>query len=170
MASNFPTTVVPVASMPNNFHHLTYCQYTFVATENRLNSNENQLVVAPRLCRVRTRDNIMGIYAIADPIDSDMLASNISVNSLVERLNEVTFDDDSYKERIENVMRDISFEIENRLLQLTFDHAEEKVISTTSSVERAEKVLPALDEARSGAFLCATAVTQSSIFLSFVGS
>lgn len=158
-----------MVSTPNNLLSFNGCPYAFVATEGEVDPSGSQLEIAPRVCRVRTRDNIVGIYAIADPIESNMLASNVSVNSLIEKLSEVSLADDLYRERIETVMQNISFEIENRLLQLTFDQAEKKVAGT-SSVDRPEKVLPALDEARSGAFLCAAAVTQSSIFLSFVGT
>jgi hypothetical protein len=53
---------------------------------------------------------------------------------------------------------------------MTFDHAEEKITSTPSSVSAAEKLLPSLDEAESGAFLFAATVTQSNVYIAYVGS
>jgi hypothetical protein len=52
---------------------------------------------------------------------------------------------------------------------MTFDHAEEKMISAPSSVSAAEKLLPSLDEAESGAFLFAATVTQSNVYIAYVG-
>lgn len=167
-------SVVPV--MPNSLLTLIPCPYTSVATKARQSSTENrndpsgyQTATAPRVCRLRTRDNIVGIYGMADPIGKAMLASNVAINLLVEQLSEISLTDESYKDQIENVMQKISYEIENRLLQLTFDRAEDKVVSPSSSVDAAEKILPSLEEAESGAFLCATAVTQGHVYLAFVG-
>jgi hypothetical protein len=99
-----------------------------------------------------------------------MLASDICVNMLVEQLSDVSFDNESYKEKINGIMQKITYEIENRLLQMTFDHAEDKITSAPSSVSAAEKLLPSLDEAESGAFLFAATVTQSNVYIAYVGS
>ncbi|UJR25126.1 hypothetical protein I4U23_006485 [Adineta vaga] len=112
----------------------------------------------------------MAIYALVDPIDTNMLASDVSVNMLVEQLSEVSFEDDSYKEKINDIMQKIFYEIENRLLHMTFDHAEEKISTEPSSVSAAEKLLPSLDEAESGAFLFAATVTQSYVYIGYVGT
>lgn len=178
------SSVVPVSTSPsstaaanNQLTSFIPCQYTLVATkatQHLLNESNNvndiRRTVVPRVCRLRTRDNTMGIYAVADPIGNDMLASDVTINLLVEQLSTISFEDDSYKEKIDQTMQNMSYEIENRLLQMTFDHAEEKVISTTSSVSVAEKLLPALEEAESGAFLFAATVTQSNVYVTYVGS
>ena len=177
------SSVVPVSTSPsstaanNQLASFIPCQYTLVATkatQHLLNESNNvndiRRTVVPRVCRLRTRDNTMGIYAIADPIGNDMLASDVTINLLVEQLSTISFEDDSYKEKIDQTMQNMSYEIENRLLQMTFDHAEEKVISTTSSVSVAEKLLPALEEAESGAFLFAATVTQSNVYVTYVGA
>jgi hypothetical protein len=111
----------------------------------------------------------MAIYALVDPIDTNMLASDVCINMLVEQLSEISFVDDSYRERINGAMQKVSYEIENRLLQMTFDHAEEKIASAPSSVSAAEKILPSLDEAESGAFLFAATVTQSNVYIAYIG-
>jgi len=167
LSSNTPAT-------PSNLSNFIPCQHTFVATRTKQDhihddSNNSRRAAVPRVCRLRTRDNTMGIYALADPIDTNMLASDVCVNMLVEQLSEISFDDDSYKEKINDTMQQIFYEIENRLLQMTFDHAEEKMTSAPSSVSAAEKLLPSLDEAESGAFLFAATVTQSNVYIAYVG-
>jgi hypothetical protein len=169
-----PTPITPTT--PINLSNFIPCQYTFVATRTKQNrsyagttTNEPQRGIVPRVCRLRARDNTMGIYALVDPIDTNMLASDVSVNMLVEQLSEVSFDDDSYKEKIDAIMQQVFFQIENRLLQMTFDHVEKKVTSAPSSVSAAEKLLPSLEEAESGSFLFATVVTQSNVYIAYVG-
>ena len=165
-----------IPATPSNLSNFIPCQHTFVATRTKQDhihdgsDTENpRRATVPRVCRLRTRDNAMGIYALVDPIDTNMLASDVAVNMLVEQLSEVSFDDDSYKEKINANMQKIFYEIENRLLQMTFDHAEEKMTSAPSSVSAAEKLLPSLDEAESGAFLFAATVTQSNVYIAYVG-
>lgn len=158
---------------PSNLSNFIPCQYTFVATrtkqERTQDDSNSRRATVPRVCRLRIRDNTMAIYALVDPIDTNMLAADVSVNMLVEQLSEISFHDDSYKEKINDTMYKIFYEIENRLLQMTFDHAEEKLISAPSSVSAAEKLLPSLDEAESGAFLFAATVTQSNVYVAYVG-
>ena len=158
---------------PSNLSNFIPCQHTFVATRIKQDhtdeDNNPHRATVPRVCRLRTRDNTMAIYALVDPIDTNMLASDVCVNMLVEQLSEISFDDDSYKEKINDTMQNIFYEIENRLLQMTFDHAEEKITSAPSSVSAAEKLLPSLDEAESGAFLFAATVTQSNVYIAYVG-
>ena len=165
-----------VAATSSNLSNFVPCPHTFVATkskQDRIHDDSNtenpRRATVPRVCRLRTRDNAMAIYALVDPIDTNMLASDVCVNMLVEQLSEISFDDDSYKEKINGNMQKISYEIENRLLQMTFDHAEEKITSAPSSVSAAEKLLPSLDEAESGAFLFAATVTQSNVYIAYVG-
>ncbi|CAF1222565.1 unnamed protein product [Adineta steineri] len=176
-AAATPTNIRTTSSNLSNF---IPCQHTFVATRTKQDpsssNNENtvenssQRATVPRVCRLRTNDNAMAIYALVDPIGTSMLASDVCVNMLVEQLSKVSFDDDTYKEKINDIMQNVSYEIENRLLQMTFDHAEEKITSAPSSVSAAEKLLPSLDEAESGAFLFATTVTQSYMYLAYVGT
>ncbi|CAF1146076.1 unnamed protein product [Adineta steineri] len=177
-AAATPTNIRTTSSNLSNF---IPCQHTFVATRTKQDpssssNNENtvenssQRATVPRVCRLRTNDNAMAIYALVDPIGTSMLASDVCVNMLVEQLSKVSFDDDTYKEKINDIMQTVSYEIENRLLQMTFDHAEEKITSAPSSVSAAEKLLPSLDEAESGAFLFATTVTQSYMYLAYVGT
>ena len=52
---------------------------------------------------------------------------------------------------------------------MTFDQAEEKISTTPSSGSEPEKLLPSLDEAESGAFLFAATVTQSYVYIGYVG-
>lgn len=166
-----------VATSPSNLSNFGPCPHTFVATKAKQEHipdgsdlDNIRRATVPRVCRLRTRDNTMAIYALVDPIDTNMLASDVSVNMLVEQLSEISFDNDSYKEKINYTMQNISYEIENRLLQMTFDHAKEKITTTKSSVSAAEKLLPSLDEAESGAFLFAATVTQSNVYVAYVGS
>jgi hypothetical protein len=98
-----------------------------------------------------------------------MIASDVCVNMLVEQLSDISFDDDSYTEKINVNMQNISYAIETRLLQMTFDHAEKKMKSEPSSKNAAEKLLPTLDEAESGAFLFAATVTKSNVYIAYVG-
>jgi hypothetical protein len=168
-SSNIPAT-------SSNLSNFIPCQHTFVATRtkqdrihNVIDSENPRRAIIPRVCRLRTRDNAMAIYALVDPIDTNMIASDVCVNMLVEQLSEISFDDDSYKEKINANMEKIFYEIENRLLQMTFDHAEEKMATTPSNVKAAEKLLPLLDEAESGAFLFAATVTQSNVYIAYVG-
>lgn len=165
-----------VATSPSNLSNFVPCPHTFVATKAKQshiltgnNLDIPQRATVPRVCRLRTRDNAMAIYALVDPIDTNMLASDVCVNMLVEQLGAISFDDDSYKEQISGNMQKISYEIENRLLQMTFDHAEDEIKKEPSSVSAAEKLLPKLDEAESGAFLFATTVTQSNVYIAYVG-
>ena len=175
------TTTAPVASnvtnTSRNLLNFGPCPHTFVATKVKHiqtpddDSTDNpRRATVPRVCRLRTRDNTMAIYSLVDPISSSMLAADVSVNMLVEQLSEVSFDNDSYKDKINSIMQKITYEIENRLLQMTFDHAQDKMISASSSVSAAEKLLPSLDEAESGAFLFAATVTQSNVYVAYVGS
>ena len=173
------TSPVPsnVTNTSRNLLNFGPCPHTFVATKVKQvqtpddNNTENpRRATVPRVCRLRTRDNAMAVYALADPISSSMLASDVSINMLIEQLSEVSFDNDSYKEQINSIMQNIPYEIENRLLQMTFDHAQEKMISASSSVSAAEKLLPLLDEAESGAFLFAATVTQSNVYIAYVGA
>ena len=164
-------------AMSNHLSNFIPCQYTLVATKAEHGSSNDDDALehtrrapVPRVCRLRSRDNTMAIYAIADPIGPNMLAADVCANMLVEYLSKISFDDESYREEIEGVMQKISFEIENRLLQMTFDHAEEKVTSDPSSLDDTDKLLPSLEEAESGAFLCATAVTQSYVYIAYVGT
>jgi hypothetical protein len=166
-----------VTTTSRNLLNFGPCPHTFVATKAKQNRSfddnnaENpRRATVPRVCRLRTRDNAMAVYALVDPMNTNMLASDVSVNMLVEQLSEISFDNDSYKDKINGIMQKISYEIENRLLQMTFDHAEEKITSTPSSVSAAEKLLPSLDEAESGAFLFAATVTQSNVYIAYVGS
>ena len=174
--STSPSSSGAAAAVNNQLASFFPCQYTLVATKARSlinetgTGNEIRRSVVPRVCRLRTRENTMGIYAIADPIGNNMLAADVSINLLVEQLSTISFEDDSYKEKIDSIMQAMSYEIENRLLQMAFDHAEEKVISSTSSVSTAEKLLPALEEAESGAFLFAATVTQATVYVTYVGS
>lgn len=161
-------------SVPSNLPKFGPCQHTFVASRTKQGAvtttdKSSQHAIVPRVCRLRTSDNTMAIYALVDPIDTKMLASDVAVNMLVEQLSEVSFDDESYKEKISDTMQKIFYEIENRLLQMTFDHAEQKISTAPSSVSEAEKLLPSLDEADSGAFLFATTVTQSYVYIGYVG-
>jgi len=165
-----------VSTTSSNLSNFVPCQHTFVATKAKqgriddgTDSDNPQRATVPRICRLRTRDNAMAIYALVDPIDTNMLASDVCVNMLVQKLSEISFDDDSYKEKINGNMQKISYEIENRLLQMTFDHAEDKIASAPSSVSAAEKLLPSLDEAESGSFLFAATVTQSNVYIAYVG-
>lgn len=160
----------------SNLSNFIPCPHTFVATKVRQNrthdgsfSDNRQRTVVPRVCRLRRNDNTMGVYAVVDPIDTNMIASDVCVNMLVEQLSQVSFDDDSYKKKINDGMQQIFYETENRLLQMAFDRAEEKAISGSSSDGTAEKCLPSLDEAQSGAFLFATTVTQSKVYIAYVG-
>jgi len=166
-----------VTTTSRNLSNFGPCPYTFVATKAKQdrtydnNDAENpRRATVPRVCRLRTRDNAMAVYALVDPINTNMLASDICVNMLVEQLSDVSFDNESYKEKINGIMQKITYEIENRLLQMTFDHAEDKITSAPSSVSAAEKLLPSLDEAESGAFLFAATVTQSNVYIAYVGS
>lgn len=174
------TAAVPsssnVTTTSRNLLNFGPCPHTFVATKTKqevipdgTDSENPQRPTVPRVCRLRTRDNTMAVYALVDPIGSNMLASDVSVNMLVEQLSDISFDDDSYKEKINTNMQNITYEIENRLLQMTFDHVEEKLISTSSSVSVAEKLLPKLEESESGAFIFAATVTQSYVYLAYVG-
>jgi hypothetical protein len=171
--ASLPSNVTTTSSNLSNF---VPCPHTFVATkakQDRIHDDSNldntRRATVPRVCRLRTRDNAMAIYALVDPIDTNMLASDVCVNMLVEQLSEISFVDDSYREKINDNMQKISYEIENRLLQMTFDHAEEKIASAPSSVSAAEKLLPSLDEAESGAFLFAATVTQSNVYIAYIG-
>ncbi|CAF1166188.1 unnamed protein product [Adineta ricciae] len=170
MASALPSSDTPVHS--SNLANFNPCQHTFVATRTKQEHHDqnSQREIVPRVCRLRTRDNSMAIYALVDPIDTNRLASDVSVNLLVEQLSEVSFDDESYKEKINDIMQKIFYEIENRLLQMTFDQAEEKISTTPSSGSEPEKLLPSLDEAESGAFLFAATVTQSYVYIGYVGT
>ena len=166
-----------VATTSRNLPNFGPCPHTFVATKSKqdgIHDNNNaenpQRATVPRVCRLRTRDNTMAVYALIDPISTNMLASDVCVNMLVEQLSEVSFDNESYKENINGIMQKITYEIENRLLQMTFDHAEDKISSAPSSVSAAEKLLPSMDEAESGAFLFAATVTQSNVYIAYVGS
>ena len=165
-----------VTTTSRNLLNFGPCPHTFVATKTKQETipdgtdpEKPQRATVPRVCRLRTRDNTMAIYALVDPIGSNMLASDVSVNMLVEQLSEVSFEDDSYKEKINTNMQNISYEIENRLLQMTFDHVEDQLTSGPSSVSAAEKLLPKLEESESGAFLFAATVTQSYVYISYVG-
>ena len=165
-----------VQTTSGNLSNFIPCQHTFVATKAKqdrthddISSDDLRRATVPRVCRLRTRDNAMAIYALVDPIDTNMLASDVCINILVEQLSEISFDDDSYREKITASMPKIFYEIENRLLQMTFDHAEDKVSLAPSSVSAAEKLLPSLDEAESGAFLFAATVTQSNVYIAYVG-
>jgi hypothetical protein len=164
-------------AMPNHLSNFVPCQYTLVATKAEHGSSndvdaltDTRRATVPRVCRLRSRDNTMAIYAIADPIGPNMLAADVCANMLVEYLSEISFNNESYREEIEKVMQKISFEIDDRLLKMTFDHAEEKVTSEPSSLDDTDKLLPSLEEAESGAFLCATAVTQSYVYIAYVGT
>jgi hypothetical protein len=174
-AAAAPSSSSNVTTTPSNLLNFVPCPHTFVATKARQdhqdssNSDNPRRATVPRVCRLRTRDNAMAIYALVDPIDTNMLASDVCVNMLVEQLSEISFDDDTYREKINGTMQKISYEIENRLLQMTFDHAEEKIASAPSSVSAAEKLLPSLDEAESGSFLFAATVTQSTVYIAYVG-
>ncbi|CAF1215610.1 unnamed protein product [Rotaria magnacalcarata] len=173
----------------SNLSNFIPCPHTFVATKVRQNrthygsfTDNRQQTVVPRVCRLRRNDNTMGIYALVDPIDTNMIASDVCVNMLVEQLSQVSFDDDSYKKKISDGMQQIFYETENRLLQMVFDRAEEKAISGSSgdgTTEKClpssgdgttEKCLPSLDEAQSGAFLFAATVTQSKVYIAYVGT
>ena len=172
-AASLPSNITTTS---NNLSNFVPCPHTFVATKSQQNhtyennhSDTSRQVTVPRVCRLRTRDNAMAIYALISPIDTTMLASDVSANILVEQLSDICFEDDTYKEKINNNMQNIIYTIENRLLQMTFDHAEEKITLAPSSVGAAEKLLPSLDEAESGAFLFAATVTQSNVYITYVG-
>ena len=173
LAGSLPSNI---STTPNNLLNFVPCQHTFVATKYRQghadehsNSDTSDKKIVPRVCRLRTRDNAMAIYALVDPIDAKMLAADVSVNMLVEQLSDVLIEDESYQEKINTNMQNVIYSIENRLLQMTFDHAEEKVATTPSSVSAAEKLLPSLDEAEAGAFIFAATVTQSNVYVTYVG-
>lgn len=175
-----PPSSSNVTTTSRNISNFGPCLYTFVATKTKqenipdgTDSENPRRATVPRVCRLRTRDNAMAIYALADPTGTKMIASDVAINMLVEQLSDITFDDDSYREKISAIMQKITYEIENRLLQMTFDHVEEQVTEKTSKgiqSEKGEKLLLELDEAKSGAFLFAATVTQSNVYLSYVGS
>jgi hypothetical protein len=165
-----------VTTTSRNILNFGPCPYTFVATKAKQENTHDetdlenpQRSVVPRVCRLRTRDNAMAIYALADP----MIASDVSIDMLVEQLTDITFDDDSYREKINTIMQKITYEIENRLLQMTFDRVEEQITTKTANgitSEKGEKLLLELDTAKSGAFLFAATITQSNAYISYVGS
>ncbi|CAF1236940.1 unnamed protein product [Rotaria sordida] len=177
------TSVSPASSpssTPTNSSNLSSfipCPHTFVATRVKQNhtydgtfSDTHQRPIVPRVCRLRTNNNTMAIYALVDPMDTNMIASDVCVNMLVEQLSQISFEDESYKKKISDSMQQIFYETENRLLQMTFDHAEEKATLTPTIDATAEKCLPSLDEAQSGAFLFAATVTQSNVYVAYVGT
>ena len=184
MATNAAAAALPLSSnvttTSRNILNFGPCPYTFVATKTKqenipdgTDSENPRRAIVPRVCRLRTRDNAMAIYALVDPTGTKMVASDVSINMLVEQLSDISFDDDSYREKINVIMQKITYEIENRLLQMTFDHVEEQVTEKTSkgiASEKGEKLLMELDEAKSGAFLFAATVTQSNVYISYVGS
>ncbi|CAF2319938.1 unnamed protein product [Rotaria sp. Silwood2] len=174
-SSSSSSTNTPTNS--SNLSSFIPCQHTFVATRVKQNqtydesfSNNLQRSLVPRVCRLRTNNNSIAIYALVDPMDTNMIASDVCVNMLVEQLSQISFEDESYKKKISDSMQQIFYETENRLLQMTFDHAEEKATLTTSSDGTAEKCLPSLGEAQSGAFLFAATVTQSNVYIAYVGT
>lgn len=178
MATSTTAIASPVNTPANasNLSKFIPCQYTFVATREKQSRTHNdsfsedpQRPVIPRVCRLRRSDNAMAIYALVDPIDTSMIASDVCVNMLVEQLSQISFDDDSYKKKIADSLQKIFYESENRLLQMTFDRAEEKAMSGSLCDGNAEKCLPSLDEARSGTFLFAATVTQSKVYVAYVG-
>lgn len=171
-----PTSSLNTPTTPSNLSRFVPCSRTFLFTKAKQNHIHDgiffdtpQRPCVPRVCRLRTNDNAMAIYALVDPTDENMIASDVSVKMLVEQLSEISFENDSYKEKINTTMQQVFFEIENRLLQMTFDHAEEKATSATTTDITADKCLPSLDEAQSGAFLCAATVTHSWVYISYVG-
>ncbi|CAF3470866.1 unnamed protein product [Rotaria sp. Silwood1] len=173
-AASSPTST---PTNPNNLSSFVPCSHTFVATRVKQNhicdssySDNSQRRLVPRVCRLRTNDNSMAIYALVDPMDTNMIASDVCINMLVEQLSKVSFEDESYKKKISDNMQQIFYETENRLLQMTFDHAEEKATLTHSNDITAEKCLPSLGEAQSGAFLFAATVTQSYVYIAYVGT
>ncbi len=140
MATSAAATVISsssnITTTRSNLSNFIPCQHTFVATKSKRvripdgnNSDNPHRATVPRVCRLRTRDNAMAIYALVDPIDTNMIASDVCVNMLVEQLSDISFDDDSYTEKINVNIQNISYAIETRLLQMTFDHAEKKMKS-----------------------------------------
>ena len=173
--STSPTVPSLSSTYQGNLSNLILCPYTYVATRMRQDSayysnypDNSQRATIPRVCRLRTNDNTFAIYALVDPITEHMIASDVCVNMLVEQLSEISFDDNSYGKKINDSMKNIFYETENRLLQMTFDRAE-KMTSSLANSGAAEKVLASLDEAQSGAFLFVVMVTQSYVYVSYVG-
>ncbi|CAF3350501.1 unnamed protein product [Rotaria sp. Silwood1] len=88
-AASSPTST---PTNPNNLSSFVPCPHTFVATRVKQNhicdssySDNSQRRIVPRVCRLRTNDNSMAIYALVDPMDTNMIASDNDIQQKRER-------------------------------------------------------------------------------------
>ena len=174
--TNDGTKSIDITTSSDNLSKFVPCSHTFVATRSKHNrthndgySDNNPRAVVPRVCRLRTCDNAIAIYALVDPIGPSMIAADLCMNMFVEQINEISVDDDSYKMKVNDSIQQLFYGVENRLLQLIFDHAEQKMVTSSTHKSADDKLLQSIDEAQSGAFMFTATIIQSTAYIAYVG-
>ncbi|CAF0729484.1 unnamed protein product [Didymodactylos carnosus] len=158
------------SNMNKVMERFTPCPFTCVSTKSKTDDDKRRQL--PRVCRYRSKDRQIGLYFIVDPIDSIMVASDISANLLFQHLINIDFTDEQHLQiRMEIYFQNMFFDLDHRLLQMTFDRTEEKIAKNLPfNSGAAEKILPSIEEADSGCFAFAAVTTKTHIYIAYVGT
>lgn len=154
--------------LPANLESLAACGCTSLATKIISFPDDPQKKYSTRLCRLCTKNREIGIYMMADPIGESLLASDISVNTVIEKLSDIDLNDKDHLKQIKCTLENLPYEIDDRLLKLTFDQAETEK-SHNSQNKDAEKKITRLEEATSGASIFTVVITPNHLQIMFVG-